>query len=390
MSENDETVIKDSDELPSGFSTIAQAESYTRRRPRLSINHWINLEDFKNAENAAAINSTYKQKEQVNRLLNETYVNLEKAEEINGCSSRKKRVILEWKNVLEYQFTVNWFFVYELKKKEGWWSWLIIVISTITSTLSLVRPDDSYTKMLAEGFLSFFSVLTTLIAAWIKKQNYVDRIKNLDRYIQKLSKLNIEIESVLTKSPWDRVNYNKFMEMYEPQIVQLVSSPPPMAPEEFKASVWQLTRFYPELIQDTYPWYDKNEKGSYVMTDWGDKILKTYDAVYYSRLSRRVFSCYYCRCKCFGDCCKCRKKDNYITELYKNCDVKSNQGSYENVWPKLPNSESLTRQMETNQMKLKLAENIELAAQKIDGTRDGESIIELAALKAKQKESTTI
>ena len=174
MSENDETVIKDSDELPSGFSTIAQAESYTRRRPRLSINHWINLEDFKKAENASAINATYKQKEQVNRLLNETYVNLEKAEEINGWSSRKKRVILEWKNVLEYQFTVNWFFVYELKKKEGWWSWLIIVISTITSTLSLVRPDDSYTKMLAEGFLSFFSVLTTLIAAWIKKQNYVE------------------------------------------------------------------------------------------------------------------------------------------------------------------------------------------------------------------------
>ena len=80
MSEND--VIKDSDELPSGFSTIAQAESYTRRRPRLSINHWINLDDFKNAESAAAINSTYKQKEQVNRLLNETYVNLEKSEEI--------------------------------------------------------------------------------------------------------------------------------------------------------------------------------------------------------------------------------------------------------------------------------------------------------------------
>ena len=76
MSENDETVIKDSDELPSGFSTIAQAESYTRRRPRLSINHWINLEDFKKAENASAINATYKQKEQVNRLLNETYVNL--------------------------------------------------------------------------------------------------------------------------------------------------------------------------------------------------------------------------------------------------------------------------------------------------------------------------
>ena len=95
--------------------------------------------------------------------------------------------------------------------------------------------------------------MTTLIAAWIKKQNYVDRIKNLDRYIQKLSKLNIEIESVLRKSPWDRQHYDKFMDLYEPQIVQLVSSPPPMAPEEFKTAVWQLTRYYPELIKDTYP-----------------------------------------------------------------------------------------------------------------------------------------
>ena len=146
----------ESEDMVNEFSTLDQQESYTRRRPRLSINHWINLEDFKKVDNLENVNSTYKIKESMNKLLNETYVALEKAEEINGWSSRKKRVILDWKNLVEYQFTVNWFFVYELKKKEGWWSWLIIVISTITSTLSLVRPDDTYVKMFYGRISKFF------------------------------------------------------------------------------------------------------------------------------------------------------------------------------------------------------------------------------------------
>jgi len=361
------------------FHSLTQAESYTQRRPRLSIDDWIDINDFKTSTDTKKLREIYKNKEGINQLLNDTYIAMEKAEELNGWSSRKKKGILEWKNLIEFQFTVNWFFVYDLKKKEGWWSWLIIVISTITSTLSLVRPTDMYTKYLAEWFLSFFSIITTLVAAWLKKQNYVDRIKNIDRYIQKLSKLNVEIEYALTKPPWERKPYEKFIEIYETEIVQLLASPPPMAPEEFKTAVWQLTRFYPELVKDTYPWYSKTEEGVYVMTEWGENILKTYDAVYYSSPCRKIFSCYYCTCKCFSSslrCC-CLEKSNYITNLYKVGSETAKAKSMINSQWLPPTSQSLSRQLDDDNFSSNLIKNLSLKVP-VDSMINGERIIEMA------------
>ena len=364
------------------FHSLTQAESYTRRRPRLSIDDWIDINDFKTSTDTRKLRETYKNKEGINQLLNDTYIAMEKAEELNGWSSRKKKGILEWKNLIEFQFTVNWFFVYDLKKKEGWWSWLIIVISTITSTLSLVRPSDMYAKYLAEWFLSFFSIITTLVAAWLKKQNYVDRIKNIDRYIQKLSKLNVEIEYALTKPPWERKPYEKFIEIYETEIVQLLSSPPPMAPEEFKTAVWQLTRFYPELVKDTYPWYSKTDDGVYIMTEWGENILKTYDAVYYSSFCRKIFSCYYCTCKCFSSrlmCC-CQEESNYITNLYKVGSETAKTKSMINSQWLPPTSQSLSRQLDDDNFSLNLIKSLSVKVPD-ESIINGESIIEMVHTK---------
>jgi len=367
------------------YQSLLQKESYTCRRPRLHINDWININDFKKSNDPTGLQDTYKTKEQLNKLLNDTYVAMEKAEEINGWSSRKKRSIIEWKNIIEFRFIVNWFFVYDLKNKEGWWAWLIIVISTITSTLSLIRPTNIYLKMLSEGFLSFFSIITTLIAAWLKKQNYVDRIKNIDRYIQKLSKLNVELDYAVTKPPWERKSYDKFVELYETEIVQLLSSSPPMSPEEFKTAVWQLTNFYPELIKNTYPWYDKTENGNYVITDWGDNILKTYDAVYYSSTFRRIFSCYYCTCRCISGNSKrcCGERKNYITDLYENgsYNIKLNN---ENWLP--PQSESLTKQFEEDNFSMNIANNLNMLSENNTTMRNGENIIEMARQMEKEKQ----
>jgi len=295
-----------------------------QRRPRLSMNDLIQLEDFRTAEEVAVVREKYDKKSQVNRCLNEIYVSMERGEEINGWNSRKKRTVQEWKNALEFQFTVNWFFLYQLKETESFWSWCIIVISTLTSTLSLVRPDDAGLKITTQTGLSTFSMVTTLVAAWVKKCNYVERIKIIDRYIQKLSKLNIEIEYIMSHSPWDRMSFDEFTKTYEQQITNLLSSPPPMSPQEFKTTVWQLTKFYPELVKNTYPWYDRDEKGKYAMTDWGATILSTYEAVYYSVWYRRLFSWYYCTCRCY-DCKNCNYKgsENYIKEMY-SCETSSN------------------------------------------------------------------
>ncbi len=307
----------DSENLETIESENERVRPGVRRRPRLTMDDMIRLDDFREAGEVNPVQEKYQKKVQINKYLTDTYVTNEKAEEINGWNSRKKRTLQDWKNILEYHFIVNWFFLYQLKRKEGFWSWLIIVISTMTSTLSLVRPTDETLGYAVEGSLSTFSVITTLIAAWVKKCNYVDRIKNIDRYIQSVSNLNIKIEYILSKPPWERIPYDKFTEAYETQITSLVSANPPMSPQEFKTTVWQLTKFYPELIKDTFPWYSKNLDGRYAMTDWGSTILDTYEAVYYSAWWRRVCSCYYCTCK-WWDCgsCSCKDSDNYIRSLY--------------------------------------------------------------------------
>jgi len=316
---------EDSEKIDTMESETEQVFPGQKRRPRLSMDELISLNDFKESQDTAEVQQKYAKKVQLNQYLNETYVTMEKAEEIRGWNSRKKRMLQEWKNILEYQFIVNWFFLYQLKRKEGFWSWLIIVISTITSTLSLTRPTNQTLGYITEGSISTFSVITTLIAAWVKKCNYVDRIKNIDRYIQNVSNLNIKIEYILSKPAWERIPYDKFSEAYEDKITSLVAENPPMSPQEFKTTVWQLTKFYPELVRDTYPWYYKDKEGKHVMTEWGSTILDTYEAVYYSAWWRRICSCYYCMCKCW-DCksCSCKETDNYIRSVYET-EINTNE-----------------------------------------------------------------
>ena len=286
-------------------------DSLEQDRPKIESQSWINLDDFRRSRDIESVRSIYRTREEANLLLSETYVALEKTEEVNGWSHRKKKQVTAWQNNLEYLYTVNWFFLYELKAMEGFWSWIIIVISTVTSTLSLIDLEFfGWTDVPIRGATSAFSVATTLIAAWIKKENYVERIKDIDRYIQGISKLNYEIDAVITKAPWDRVPYTKFTELYEGEVTRMLAAPPPMSPEELKTAVWKLTKFYPELVKDTYPWYKKDELGEYIVTTWGQDILRTYEAVYYNSYSRKLLGCYYCKCKC------CRRKPN-IAEVYK-------------------------------------------------------------------------
>lgn len=294
---------------------------------------WIDADDFyiEKDQDVPSLKEKYECRTSLSQLLNVTTVELEKAEETNGWSSRKKRAVMEWKNELEYQYTVNWFFLYELKKMEGYWSWIVIVVSTMTSTLSLVDLDPYFeNEYWIKGSTSIFSIGTTLVASWLKKENYVDRIKNIDRYIQKLSKLNTCITSILAKTPWDRISYDGFLELYEPQIVQLLSEAPPMSPEEYKAAVWKLTKYYPEIVKNKYPWYKRLDNGNYVVTDWGLDVLRTYDAVHYNTCFRKIMGCYFCKCKC------CKKTES-ISEIYKHPETTVTRSSL-SIWPNPPPS----------------------------------------------------
>jgi len=233
----------------------------------------------------------------------QNFVMMKRALEINGWSTKKTQAAEEWINMLDYQYTVNWFFLHELKRVEGFWSWFIIVISTATSTLTLMDVSEYIYDAWLLGLASGFSVCTTLMAAWIKKENYVERIKLLDRHIIRITQVKVELNSQIRKAPYDRLEYTTFIEKFEPQVINILSDSPPMSPEEFKMAVWKLTKYYPELVKDIYPWYQKDPTGKYHKTTWGRDILSTYEAVYYTKEWRRLLEFYYCRCKC------CRRKN---------------------------------------------------------------------------------
>ena len=78
-------------------------------------------------------------------------------------------------------------------------------------------------------------MITSLIAAWIKKKQFVEKINELDRYILKINKLIEELEFEFTKPISDKMDYNDFKNKYFQQIQENLTSNPPMSPKEWKA-----------------------------------------------------------------------------------------------------------------------------------------------------------
>ena len=109
----------DSETLETIESENEQVHPGVRRRPRLNMNDMISLSDFRNAEEVNHVHDKYQKKAAINKCLTQTYVTNEKAEEINGWNSRKKRIIQDWKNILEYHFIVNWVLSVSVETQRG-------------------------------------------------------------------------------------------------------------------------------------------------------------------------------------------------------------------------------------------------------------------------------
>ena len=90
-----------------------------------------------------------------------------------------------WK--LKYNRIISTFYLDNLKSQEVKWSWMIIVISTITSGMTIANnvetePVDNY-NTIVNAALTISSMTTSLIAAWIKKQGFVEKINEIDKYL---------------------------------------------------------------------------------------------------------------------------------------------------------------------------------------------------------------
>ena len=306
MSRSEEKNSSD-DNSPGSQSHMDQIEKAIKKfnemkmdESRPVIRNLLNMKEFvkvnaKNTKEVDDITKKYENKLKLNELLSDSYIKLKKSDQVNGWSKKKTDNVKRWKNELEYRWVVNYFFVYDLKRAEGTWSWIIIVISTITSALALIQFETTIYSLALNVALSFFSIVTTLIAAWIKKQTYIERIKEIDRYIQSVGITRTDIDYVISQKIWDRIPYKEFIERYQKQVTDLMASSPPMSPAEYKTTIYRLSRYYPELILDMYPWFVKSEEFGreyYKMTYYGKEALETYDSSY-----NNCFTC------CFYYCC---------------------------------------------------------------------------------------
>jgi hypothetical protein len=121
---------------------------------------------------------------------------------------------------------------------------------------------------------------TALIAAWIKKKRFVEKINEIDKYLLGLNQLCEELEIQLGFLETDRLSYGAFKKKYVGRIIQFATTHPLIPPEEWKASVKEITLQYPELIDP-----DSSEMGK--LWPWyGDLIeQRDGDAVYHVRKS---------------------------------------------------------------------------------------------------------
>jgi len=171
-----------------------------------------------------------------------------------------------WK--LKYNRIVSSFYLNNLKIGEHKWSWMIIIISTLTSGLTVannVAPEDApiinyntYVNIL----LTVSSMSTSLIAAWIKKQMFIERINEIDKFLIDLNALCEDLEIQLSLLNTDRLTYNDFKKKYIPQMTQYLTTNPIIPPDEWKRCIKEITTDYPELlnIDDSednklWPWY---------------------------------------------------------------------------------------------------------------------------------------
>ena len=200
----------------------------------------------------------------------------------NGWTKRKARNLKRWKDELEYNWIINIFLVYDLKDTESMLNWIIILISTISSSLSVVQFGDSYYSWLElylKSGLSVSTILTTLIAAWLKKNNYVERINELDKYLHKTMKLYYELESISLINVEERMLYAIFEEKYNGTIISLFADAPSYSPYKYKKILYNVTKYYPELVAKKSPWYTNN---THDFKPFGDIITRTYKSLKYS------------------------------------------------------------------------------------------------------------
>ena len=207
--------------------------------------------------------------------------------ENQGWSDEAINQLIIFLSKLRYHRVINNFYLSTLKKSEASFGWNLILLSTLTSALTVANnveeePVQHY-HLTINILLNTVSFTTSLIGAYMKKKQFVERINNIDRYYQKLNTLCEGIEFELIKTSQDKMPYEAFKNKYYNKIKEYLVPNPLISPSGWKSTVKEITINYPELINpdDTdenrlWPWYSmqpaegEREK---TLTNYSDRIL---------------------------------------------------------------------------------------------------------------------
>jgi len=215
---------------------------------------------------------------------------------INGWTLENEEWFKPLLSRLKYYRLINNFYFFELKKSENKYSWSIIVISTLSSTLSVINTTGyvfPHSEIIIGWMLVISTLITTLISAYIKKQQFIDKINAIDRYLQQLTQTVEEININFILEPGRRETYDDFCNKYVPIIKNLSVFPSSISPNVWKRIVYTITTKYPELTEGDgtdlellWPWYHYipienieiiKENMENKKTKFGDSIISSYE-----------------------------------------------------------------------------------------------------------------
>ena len=245
----------------------------------------------------------------------------------------------QWLDNLQHVLIFLQFFNDTIKEKEATVGWWIILITSFISFMTLFDLEQlgtndnfnnnyNWTKSVT---LSGLSMTTTLLAAWAKKKGFVKRIKDIDKRVFSIEALHGRISSVLDLPIEDRPQYITFYKRNITEVQDMLCYNQLISPTELNFVLYIITKNYPTLVKDVYPWYVQDPETKIYTPDYsfGKNIISSYEKQLFKSIIYRIFSCFFCQSKC------CKKIDDgnpwttpHESENYSDSEFHRELGKY--------------------------------------------------------------
>ena len=183
---------------------------------------------------------------------------------------------------LSYCCLIYHFYLFKIKKIENYWAWMLIILTSLSSTISLLQYNNEIAELELTINISItgLTLFATLVSAWMKKQNYVEHISELSKYSLKINKLKGEVNSIIREPIKNRMTYEEFIRKHREEIVDCISVRPLISPMDRKETIYIISKYYPELAAYEYPWKK--------IPNCGENAMRTFEQIRYKGLWRKI------------------------------------------------------------------------------------------------------